>query len=82
MKQVLRRRAFPDIDEALHCVAVKANDELKQLYSKDDLTDREIETMSKLTNILVFVRKQLPTPDTDKQSSTTITDLDEEWLAC
>jgi hypothetical protein len=60
MKQELRRREFPDIDEALHCIAVKCNDELKKLWRQDDLSPADTKQMTDLTNLLLLVKKQLP----------------------
>lgn len=88
MKQELNRRTFPNIDEALHCVAVKAHDELKLLYRKDVLTPADVKMLSDLTDLLLLVRKStkpgkfnpnVPKPG-KKSVSTQTTDNNEDLL--
>ena len=73
MRAELTQRAFPDIDEQLHCVAVKVVDQLKKLYKHTELTSAEVVMMKELTNLLLLVKKQLPSARKKKDSTPTDT---------
>ena len=60
MVRTAAERVFPDISRSLHCAAVKVNDELTSLYRQKNLTPQDIETMAKLINILLLIRKSAP----------------------
>lgn len=54
----LLKHDAPNLDEVLHCCAVKAADQLSALTMKEDLTNIDAEKMKKFIDILLLFRKK------------------------
>lgn len=48
----------PDLDKVLHCVAVKASDELSALTMKEDMSYADVTKMKGLMDIILVYRKK------------------------
>jgi hypothetical protein len=74
-ERTLINKAFPNIDNELHKIAVKASDQLFWLYDKKILSPTEAHLMIELMNVLLLVRKNIRTKERDEDNSSNARDI-------
>ena len=69
-------RVMPNIDQALHNIAVKVNDDLQFMLDQEQFTNADIMKIKEIVNLLLLVRRQMmPDKPTNSSKSTDFEDL-------